>query len=124
MMKENDLLNEYFNYYDEIFQSIKFFEYPLIYAKYQNIRQEYTEVINEVNQHNFLSTMGCILDLDAKLQILIELLVYYKSEDEKERCDEEEILKCSSSDYKFYYLEQFGYRLNDKKPHTILHFFM
>lgn len=122
MVKENDLLNKYFNYYDEIFQSIKFFEYPLIYAKYKNIRHEFTEVIGEVNQNNFLATMKCILDLDAKLQILIELLVYYRIQDGKERCNEEEILQCASSDYKFYYLEQFGYRLNDKKPHTILHF--
>lgn len=59
---------------------------------------------------NFLTTMSFILDLDAQLQIMMELFASYNYLDENTLMSEQEILKCSSFDYKFCYLEQFGYR--------------
>ncbi|EAA0094066.1 hypothetical protein EIB90_12530, partial [Listeria innocua] len=117
-----DLLNEYFNYFDKIFFSRKLTKYPLIYARYKTLKQEYNQLIEEVSPTNFLTTMSLILDLDAQLQIIMDLLDCCNYLGENVLMSEEEILQCSSSDYRFYYLEQFGYRLNDKKPHTILHF--
>ncbi|MBO0474730.1 hypothetical protein IGL98_001256 [Enterococcus sp. DIV0840] len=122
MAKESDLLNEYFNYFDKIFFSRKLTKYPLIYARYKTLKQEYNQLIEEVSPTNFLTTMSLILDLDAQLQIIMDLLDCCNYLGENVLMSEEEILQCSSSDYRFYYLEQFGYRLNDKKPHTILHF--
>ncbi|EAD4137641.1 hypothetical protein LL198_000871 [Listeria innocua] len=122
MAKEIDLLNEYFNYFDKIFFSRKLTKYPLIYARYKTLKQEYNQLIEEVSPTNFLTTMSLILDLDAQLQIIMDLLDCCNYLGENVLMSEEEILQCSSSDYRFYYLEQFGYRLNDKKPHTILHF--
>ncbi|EAF2586299.1 hypothetical protein E0F18_03110 [Listeria monocytogenes] len=122
MAKESDLLNEYFNYFDKIFFSRKLTKYPLIYARYKTLKQEYNQLIEEVSPTNFLTTMSLILDLDAQLQIMMDLLECCNYLGENVLMSEEEILQCSSSDYRFYYLEQFGYRLNDKKPHTILHF--
>lgn len=122
MSKEIDLLNEYFRYFDKIFLSKKITECSLIYSKYQALKQEYNQLIKNVNSANFLTTMSFILDLDAQLQIMMELFTSCNYLGENTLMSEEEILKCSSSDYEFYYLEQFGYRLNDKKPHTILHF--
>ncbi|HBG9314848.1 TPA: hypothetical protein KRT09_000890 [Listeria monocytogenes] len=122
MFKENDLLNEYFSYFDKIFLSKKLTECSLIYSKYKTLKQEYNQLIKDVNSANFLTTLSFILDLDAQLQIMMDLLVSCNYLGENTPMSEEEILMCLSSDYKFYYLEQFGYRLNDKKPHTILHF--
>lgn len=122
MFKENDLLNEYFSYFDKIFLSKELTECSLIYSKYKTLKQEYNQLIKDVNSANFLTTLSFILDLDAQLQIMMDLLASCNYLGENTPMSEEEILKCSSSDYKFYYLEQFGYRLNDKKPHTILHF--
>ncbi|MEG7767953.1 hypothetical protein U2086_07785 [Listeria monocytogenes] len=122
MSKEIDLLNDYFSYFDKIFFSKKLTKCSLIYAKYKTLKQEYNRLIKNVNSTNFLTTLSFILDLDAQLQIMMELLASCNYLCENTLMSEEEILMCSSSDYKFYYLEQFGYRLNDKKPHTILHF--
>ncbi|EDN7802716.1 hypothetical protein V8429_002850 [Listeria monocytogenes] len=122
MFKENDLLNEYFSYFDKIFLSKKLTECSLIYSKYKTLKQEYNQLIKDVNSANFLTTLSFILDLDAQLQIMMDLLASCNYLGENTPMSEEEILMCLSSDYKFYYLEQFGYRLNDKKPHTILHF--
>ncbi|HBI1968696.1 TPA: hypothetical protein I0H54_RS06145 [Enterococcus faecalis] len=122
MAKEIDLLKQYFNYFDKIFTSKKITDYPLIYTKYSNLKQEYSQSIESVNPTNFLTTMSFILNLDAQLQIMMELLDSDNYLGENTRISEEEILQCASSDYKFYYLEEFGYRLNDTKPHTILHF--
>lgn len=66
--------------------------------------------------------MSLILNLDAQLQIMMDLLDCCNYLGGNARIFEEEILQCSSSNYRFYYLERFGCRLNDKKPHTILHF--
>ncbi|EOJ58826.1 hypothetical protein AAH972_05760 [Enterococcus faecalis] len=122
MSKEIDLLKQYLEHFDKVFSSGKFAEYTLIYARYKTLKQEYNQLIEEVSPTNFLTTMSLILDLDAQLQIMMDLLASCNYLGENTPMSEEEILKCSSSDYKFYYLEQFGYRLNDKKPHTILHF--
>ena len=122
MAKESDLLNEYFNYFDKIFFLKKLTKYPLVYAKYKTLKQEYNQLIEEVSPTNFLTTMSLILDLDAQLQIMMDLLNCCNYLGENVLISEEEILQCSSSDSIFYYLEQLGYRLNDKKPHTILHF--
>lgn len=116
------MLNEYFRYFDKIFLSVKLTECSLIYSKYQALKQEYNQLIKNVNSANFLTTMSFILDLDAQLQIMMDLLDCCNYLGDNVLMSEEEILQCSSSDYRFYYLEQFGYRLNDKKPHTILHF--
>ncbi|EIB6116798.1 hypothetical protein K9D10_001725 [Enterococcus faecalis] len=79
-------------------------------------------MIKDVNSANFLTTLSSILALDAQLQIMIGLLAHNNYLVGNPIMSEEEILQCASFDSKFYYLEQFGYRLSDKKPHTILHF--
>lgn len=76
MLKDTDLLNEYFSYFDKIFLSEKLTECSLIYSKYRTLKQEYNQLIKDVNSANFLTTLSYILDLDAQLQIMLSLLAY------------------------------------------------
>ncbi|GEU13456.1 hypothetical protein QuyetLC_24510 [Bacillus anthracis] len=123
MIREENLLNEYFNYFDQIILSLDVNEYPLIQERYKIIKNEYNQLLEEVCPTNFLNTMGTILNLDAQLQIMVSLLSYSHCQFGSGQSGDNEILRCSLSDYKSYYLESFGYRINDKIPHTILHFF-
>ncbi|HEM7699983.1 TPA: hypothetical protein U2K93_001645 [Enterococcus faecalis] len=120
---ENDALEEYFYHFDKIYNIKNFsIEYPLLCRQYKIIKTAYFKNIATISPFTYRAVLKSILNLDAQLQIMTSLLKC-GIEDGVQNIDEKEILRCTLSDYQYYYLESFSYRLNDSPPHTILHFF-
>ncbi|EPM6849810.1 DUF7006 family protein [Enterococcus faecalis] len=118
-----DVIEEYFYYFDKIYNTENSsVEYPLLCRQYKIIKTAYFKNIAIISPFTYRVVLKSILNLDAQLQIMTALLKNGVEEDVKS-IDEKEILRCTLSDYKYYYLESFGFRLNDPAPHTILHFF-
>lgn len=110
-------------FFDNIYNNDDFLdEYPLLCRQYRIIKEACFNNIATINPLTYKVVLKSILNLDAQLQIMTSLLKC-GIEDGVQNIDEKEILRCTLLDYQYYYLESFGYRLNDSPPHTILHFF-
>lgn len=76
-------------------------------------RLRLNQLISLISEENFWEILPKILGIDAKLNLLIELIKY-------EDFSNDEILQITENDYRRYFKELCGYDLNTKTKHSII----
>ncbi|MDF2534725.1 MAG: hypothetical protein K0R18_882 [Bacillales bacterium] len=74
---------------------------------------ELGDLIESISEENFWQILPEILGIDAKLNLITELIRF-------EDFSEEEIIRITESDYSTYYKELCGYDLSMKTKHSLL----
>ncbi|MCB8506852.1 hypothetical protein KMA67_14415, partial [Enterococcus durans] len=92
---------DYFNFYNEICRDENLLKkYPNVIKEIQDICQNISDKIREINQDNFFQIHSEILGLDSRLQIIVCLLPKLSNEEEGiSGIDEKELIDCSRNDY-------------------------
>lgn len=122
MSSEYNYLTRYFAYFDSLYSVAIEEKYSKIYTEYLLIREEYYQLATKPHLDWFIQ-MHQILQIDARLQILTDLLkIELKYPDCEDVFNESDIIEISRNDAKNYYKEVCGIRLNEPVPHSLLHF--
>lgn len=112
-------LNEthYFDYFYEKINDCRIRGELKIATELQDVCDELKLKIEHITKENFFEELSAILGLDARLQIILELISFSSYE----IClSEEEIIKISRSDYRFFLKDLIGVSKDKSVPHSLL----
>ncbi len=121
-MKKIASAEEYLSFYDKEFETcFKVKSYPKIYAFYQDLRKKFLSISQET-ENQFFYKLSYLLDIDAQLQLLLEIgQVTTTNICEKFGMDEEYIIEMISRDKKSYYRELTGLSAEQKAPWFLIY---
>ncbi|WP_430610378.1 DUF7006 family protein [Enterococcus sp. DIV0876] len=105
-------VQRYFAYFDQLIQPI---QKPMMYEMYQQLKQKFFDTLASVDAENALTIWTDLLDIDAKLQIMSDLI-----NDDVFELSEQEIIQLTNNDYKNYFRELVGLNELDQVPHSLL----
>ncbi|MCH4177748.1 MAG: hypothetical protein LKF43_09610 [Streptococcaceae bacterium] len=82
-----------------------------------SMKHDFLSLISQFNQSNFWQLYPKILGIDSKLQ----LLNFFIFENDDDEIETQEILRIVELDYKNYYKEAMGYRINEYLMDSLLY---
>lgn len=113
---------DYLEYSEQLLIDIGIFKiYPKLSAFYYDLCKEFKLVYYKSDISTF-GKWGCLLEIDAQVQILIDLAETLKANFKDEfGLAEEEIIKMIKSDKNSFYRELTGYKNKDNPPWSLIY---
>lgn len=123
--KEEVVVKDHFEselfYRNQYFERFMYLEMMTIEAKkvklleyVRRLKTQLEELINKISEQNFWITLPKILGIDAKLSLIEEF--------SEEEISELELIDLAEKDFMKINQENFGYKLNEEPPKSIIFF--
>ncbi|MEB7428082.1 hypothetical protein NGC25_12430 [Enterococcus faecalis] len=116
-----DLFESKLFYRNQYFERFMYLEMQTIEAKKVELleyirwlKKQLEELITKISNQNFWNTLPKILGIDAKLSLIEEF--------SEEQLSETELINLVERDFMKINQENFGYRLNEEPPNSIIFF--
>lgn len=101
---------DYLSYFKQKIPEEKFARFPLVKAYYQELKMRFSEIFYGKEQ-NLFAQMAMLLDIDAQLQMIIQLFFYGDST--LFGLSEKKIIAMIQNDRKYYYRELTGIKFTE-----------